>query len=99
MNVVVGLEGDFSLIDLEKFGFNGGLIFKFSFDWNVNVCGCLGYVFDCYFVYGVGGLVFVDLEVVGNGDKDSKIVVGWMFGVGVEVVVINNVMVCFEYVY
>lgn len=98
-NVVVGLEGDFSLTDLEKSGSNGGLTLKSSSDWNANVRGRLGYAFDRYLVYGAGGLALADLEVAGNGDKDSKTAVGWTLGAGAEAAITDNVTARFEYAY
>ncbi len=98
-NVVVGAEADFSLTDLESTRTNGGIALTSKSDWNSNFRARLGYSFDRYLVYGAGGLALADLEVSGNGDKDSKTALGWTLGAGGEAAVTNNVSAKFEYVY
>ncbi len=98
-NVVVGAEADFSLTDLEKSKTSGGLALKSKSDWNSNIRARIGYSFDRYLVYGAGGLALADLEVSGNGDKDSKTALGWTLGVGGEAAVTDRISAKLEYVY
>ncbi|WP_428647731.1 outer membrane protein [Roseibium sp.] len=98
-NVVLGAEADFTLTDLERSRTNGGLTLKSSSDWNSNLRARLGYSFDRYLIYTAGGLALADLEVSGNGDKDSKTALGWTLGAGGEAAITNNISARMEYVY
>ena len=98
-NVVVGAEADFTLTDLEESRTNGGLTLRSKSDWNSNIRGRVGYSFDRYLVYGAGGLAIADLELAGNGDKDSKTALGWTLGAGGEAAITNNVSARLDYTY
>ncbi|MEP4768080.1 MAG: outer membrane protein [Roseibium sp.] len=98
-NIVLGAELDFTLTDLEKTRTSGGLALRSSSDWNSNVRGRIGYSFDRYLIYGTGGLAIADLEVAGNGDKDSKTALGWTLGAGAEAAITENMVARFDYAY
>lgn len=98
-NVVVGLEGDFSLTDIQRTGRNGTATLNSSSDWNANVRGRLGYAFDRYMVYGAGGLAVADLELKSSGLSQSTTAVGWTLGAGAEALVTDNISARFEYAY
>ncbi|GAA0775119.1 porin family protein [Roseibium denhamense] len=98
-NIVVGGEADFTLSDLEDSRTRNGLNLQSGSDWNSNFRGRVGYAFDRYLIYGAGGLAIADVNVKGNGDKDSKTALGWTLGAGAEGALTNNVTARFEYVY
>jgi outer membrane immunogenic protein len=98
-NVVVGAEADFSLTDLEENRTNGGINLRSKSDWNSNIRGRVGYSFDRYLVYGAGGLAIADLELSGNGDKDSKTALGWTLGAGGEAAITDKVSARLDYTY
>lgn len=98
-NLVLGAEADFNLTDIERTKTSGGLALRSSSDWNSNIRGRIGYAFDRYLVYGAGGLAIADLEMAGNGAKDSKTAIGWTLGAGAEAAITNNVVARFDYTY
>jgi outer membrane immunogenic protein len=110
-NIVVGLEGDLSYIDIGKrvSTSSGPLVTTLSQDMTYfgTVRGRLGYAFDRVLIYATGGLAFADTEsattITGLGaqwtGKKSDTKFGWTAGAGVEYAITNNWSAKLEYLY
>lgn len=62
------------------------------------LCVCVGVDMNFFMFYGVVGVVVGSVKVFdGVGNNDMCGVIGWIVGVGVEMKVMDNVMVCVEY--
>jgi outer membrane immunogenic protein len=109
--VVFGLEGDLSYVDLGKrvFGGTAPLAVTQSQDMSYfgTVRGRIGYAFDRFLVYGTGGLAFGEAKasttIAGLGSlwtgskSDTKL--GYTLGAGVEYAFTNNWSAKIEYLY
>jgi outer membrane immunogenic protein len=109
--VVFGLEGDLSYIDLGQSRFGGtsplSVTLKQDMNYFGTVRGRLGYTFDRFLVYATGGLAFADTKsstaigIPGSAWAGSKSDTrfGWTLGAGVEYAITNNWSAKVEYLY
>ncbi|NRG17670.1 porin family protein [Rhizobiales bacterium] len=98
-NFVLGLEGDFSLSNLDESSTAAGIRLRTSSDWNSNIRARAGFVFDRFMIYGAGGMAIADLSTSYAGQSDDTTKVGWTAGGGVEGAITNNITARVEYLY
>jgi outer membrane immunogenic protein len=105
-NWVIGIAGDFSWADVkgntnDPFFSNKNLAAKT--EWLATVTGRLGYSWDRWMIYGVGGGAWArdqyDLTFTGvsGGFQGRETRSGWVAGAGIEWAMINNWSVKVEY--
>lgn len=73
--------------------------YKFSNPWFGTVRGRAGYAMNNILLYGTFGLAYGDLKAETAGIDESKTLVGWTGGVGMEVGFTPNWSVKVEYLY
>jgi len=95
---VLGVEGDVDLTSISgKSNFDPVLgTNKVTVPWQGSVRGRLGYAWDRFMLYGTGGVAFADAKVAG---ADSKSLVGWTAGAGLEYAFTDNLSGRLEYRY
>ncbi|MXN63381.1 outer membrane beta-barrel protein [Stappia sp. GBMRC 2046] len=98
-NFVLGVEGDFSLSNLDESSTAAGIRLRTSSDWNGNVRARAGFVFDRFMIYGAGGMAIADLSTSYAGQSDDTTKVGWTAGGGIEGAITNNITARVEYLY
>jgi len=95
---VLGVEADADLTSLHGSTFDPvlGATDKLSVPWQGSVRGRLGYAWDRFLLYGTGGVAFADAKLAGG---NSKGLVGWTLGAGVEYAFTDSLSGRVEYRY
>jgi outer membrane immunogenic protein len=94
-NLVVGLEGDFTLTGKEG---TGGTT-TVSNPWNATMRGRLGFAMDRFMVYGTGGVAAGKVDVADTVGPTSETATlwGWTAGGGLEAALTDHVIGRVEY--
>ena len=95
---VLGVEADADLTSIHGSTFDPvlGATDKLSVPWQGSVRGRLGYAWDRFLLYGTGGVAFADAKLAGG---NSKGLVGWTLGAGVEYAFTDSLSGRVEYRY
>jgi outer membrane immunogenic protein len=94
---VLGVEGDVDLTSISgRSDPLAGVTTKFSVPWQGSVRGRLGYAWDRFLLYGTGGVAFADAKLAGG---NSKGLVGWTLGAGLEYAFTDSLSGRVEYRY
>ncbi len=86
---VFGLEGDFSVGDIDEGpgNFNIGGLQSANVNWLATIRGRLGYAFNDWMIYATGGFDFADLELYDSLQapaRDRQTLTGYVLGAGAE---------------
>lgn len=96
-SIVYGLEADLSLTDIN--GSDEDILASRTLDWMASVRGRIGYALDGILLYGTAGLALAKSTGEVFIADDTQTHVGWTAGLGVEVMVSDNVSLRGEYRY
>lgn len=103
--LVVGVEGDFDWSGLSSNSSAGGVSQTAKIPWIATIRARAGVAADRLFVYGTGGVAFIELSdnvtATGFGTlySASSTNVGWTAGVGAEFALSQNLTVRAEYLF
>lgn len=91
-----GIEGDYLLTSIETVAKDGGFSFKADSDYLASIRGRAGITWGPVVFYTTAGVAFMEQTVTFNGAKDSKDLVGFAGGLGVEAEVTKTMTVRLE---
>lgn len=96
---LAGIEGDLTFFNPRNEQTIAGQVFQDRANWQSTIRGRGGLTFDNYFAYLTGGLAVSDIELRGPGGSQSRTVLGWAIGAGLEGRLNDNVFARAEYLY
>ena len=93
--VVFGAEGDLNLASLDYRGFAE----TFRNKWSGSARARVGYAFDRFMPFVTGGLAFANGTMKSGGAKDGHTHVGYVLGLGAEMMVTSNVSTTLQFLH
>lgn len=92
---VTGLEGTLGMSGADH-SFGGT---KIDQDWEASLRARMGYAFENSMIYGLAGVAGSQVNASTASGSDSKVLLGWQIGAGLETVLTQNITGRVEYDY